>query len=214
MIDTILDNLEWLGHDCFRLTAAGKVIYFDPFKLAQTEGEKLPAADIIFITHDHFDHCSLEDIDKIKQESTIYITEPDSAAKLSGNVKTMKPGETLSLDFLTVEAVPAYNTNKDFHPKANNWLGFIVTIDGTRIYHAGDTDHIPEMLSFETDIALLPVSGTYVMTAEEAVSAALDIRPEVAIPMHFASIVGEQSDALTFADRLSGEIKVHIPQKR
>lgn len=140
MIDTILKNLEWLGHDSFRLTTGGKTIYFDPFQLT---GKPAPA-DIILVTHAHFDHCSPDDIDKIMRESTIIITGADSAAKLSGHIKTVKPGDTFSCESITIEAVRAYNTNKDFHPRKNNWLGFILTVEGVRIYHAGDTDHIPK----------------------------------------------------------------------
>lgn len=210
MIENILNNLDWLGHDCFRLRAAGQVLYFDPFQLSG----KLPQADIILVSHDHFDHCSPEDIKKISSESTVIITEPQSATKLSGNIKTLAPGEQITSGPFIIEAVPAYNTNKKFHPKANKWLGFIVTVDGVRIYHAGDTDYIPEMKQIKTDIALLPVSGTYVMTAEEAVEAALTIHPAIAVPMHFGAIVGEQSDADLFAEKLAGKIKVHIPKKK
>ena len=210
MIEKILSNLEWLGHDCFRLRAAGKVLYFDPFQLA---GEPTPA-DIILVSHEHFDHCSPEDIAKIKKQSTIIITEPRAAAKLTGNVKTMQPGQTLTLDGFTVQAVRAYNTNKKFHPQANSWLGFIVTVEGVRIYHAGDTDYIPEMAGYAADIALLPVSGTYVMTADEAAQAALAINPKVAIPMHFGSIVGADADARHFAAMLAGKIRVNILPKK
>ena len=210
MIEKILSNLEWLGHDCFRLRAAGKVLYFDPFQLA---GEPTPA-DIILVSHEHFDHCSPEDIAKIKKQSTIIITEPRAAAKLTGNVKTMEPGQTLTLDGFTVQAVRAYNTNKKFHPQANSWLGFIVTVEGVRIYHAGDTDYIPEMAGYAADIALLPVSGTYVMTADEAAQAALAINPKVAIPMHFGSIVGADADARHFAAMLAGKIRVNILPKK
>ncbi|MCB2184616.1 MAG: MBL fold metallo-hydrolase [Desulfobulbaceae bacterium] len=210
MLDTILANLEWLGHDSFCLHAAGKVIYFDPFQVSGN----LDPADIILISHDHFDHCSPEDVTKIQQDSTTIVTEPESAKKLTGTVKSLQPGDSITVDNIKIEAVPAYNTNKKFHPQSNNWIGFIVTIEGVRIYHAGDTDHIPEMKNFDTDIALLPVSGTYVMTAEEAATAALDIKPQVAIPMHFGAIVGEKSDAEHFSEKLEGKIKVIIPQKR
>ncbi len=170
MIDKILSNLDWLGHDCFRLRAAGQVVYFDPFQLS---GD-LPPADLILVSHMHYDHFSPDDIEKIRQESTLIITVPEAAAKLSGNVKAMQPGQSVTSGPFTIEAVRAYNTNKKFHPQANNWLGFIVTVEGVRIYHAGDTDHIPEMANYQADIALLPVSGTYVMTADEAAQAALD----------------------------------------
>ena len=123
----------------------------------------------------------------------------------------MAPGESCKIDNIKIEAVASYNINKKFHPRANNWLGFIVTVNGVRIYHAGDTDYIPEMNNFKADIALLPVSGTYVMTADEAVQAALDIKPQVAIPMHFGSIVGDLSDAESFARALADKITVKIP---
>ena len=165
------------------------------------------------VTHDHFDHCSLEDIEQIQQENTTIVTEPSSAKKLSGSIITLIPGESCEVNGISIEAVPSYNTNKKFHPKKNNWLGFIITVDGVRIYHAGDTDYIPEMKDFKADIALLPVSGTYVMTAEEAVQAALDINPQIAIPMHYSSIVGDDSDAEKFANSLEGKVKVRTLQQ-
>jgi len=116
----------------------------------------------------------------------------------------------MTLEGLTVTAVPAYNTNKAFHPKENGWLGFILNIDGVSIYHAGDSDFIPEMKDLEVDIALLPVSGTYVMTSDEAVEAALAINPKLAIPMHYGAIVGDQSDAANFKDKLDGKIDVVV----
>jgi L-ascorbate metabolism protein UlaG (beta-lactamase superfamily) len=127
----------------------------------------------------------------------------------------MKPGERRSLDGISIEAVPAYNTDKQFHPKANTGLGYVVTIDGVRIYHAGDTDRIPEMRLLERiDIALLPVSGTYVMTADEAVLAAMDFMPKKAVPMHYGSIVGDMSDAENFMTGLSGKVPVEILKKQ
>ena len=117
------------------------------------------------------------------------------------------------MDGVHILAVPSYNTDKQFHPQANGWLGFIITIDGISIYHAGDTDVIPEMKSFNVDIALLPVSGTYVMTADQAVNAALDINPKIAIPMHYGAIVGDANDAETFKNKLAGKVNVTILQK-
>lgn len=204
MTEDILSKIVWLGHDGFRIDAS-KTVYIDPYQIPDG-----PRADLILITHEHFDHCSPDDVAKIQQSGSVIITEKDSAAKFSGDVRVVSVGETVTVDDINIEAVPAYNTNKDFHPKSKGWLGFIVEIDGVKVYHAGDTDFIPEMKDFKTDIALLPVSGTYVMTAEEAVEAALAINPKVAIPMHYGAIVGGAQDAENFKTALEGKVEVHI----
>ncbi len=198
-------KLKWQGHDGFRIEGES-IIYIDPYQI-----ETDVKADLIFITHEHFDHCSPEDVAKIQKPETVIVTEKDSSHKLSGDIRIMKPGDRLMLKDITVEAVSAYNTNKSFHPKENGWLGFILTINGVRLYHAGDTDIIPEMKSYKTDIALLPVSGTYVMTAEEAVEAARMIRPELAIPMHYGTVVGDRNDAIHFQKALEGVVNVMLP---
>lgn len=209
-VDKVLGSIEWLGHDTFRISWEGRVIYFDPFKLSAGS----PAADIILVTHEHFDHCSAEDIAKIKKEDTVVVTEPMSARDLGDEAKVVEPGEKITVKGFSIEAVVSYNIGKTFHPRDNKWLGFIITIGGCRVYHAGDTDYIPEMKDMKADIALLPVSGTYVMTAEEAVQAALDIKPRVAIPMHYGDIVGEQSDAERFASGLQGKVRVEILEQK
>lgn len=207
MVKEMVKKIEWLGHDGFRINA-DKTIYFDPFQI--TGG---PEADLIFISHDHFDHCSPEDVAKIQGAKTVIITEPNSAQKLSGDIKTLNPGDTLEIAGVKIEAIPSYNTDKDFHPKKNNWLGFIVEVDGVRIYHTGDADFIPEMKSIDVDIALLPVSGTYVMNADQAVEAALAINPKVAIPMHYGAIVGSEEDAQKFKQALEGKVEVVVLSK-
>lgn len=208
MIENIADKIVWLGHDGFRIDAE-KTIYIDPFQISDG-----PQADLILITHEHFDHCSPDDIAKIQQANTVIVTEKDSAGKLSGNIKEIKPGDTLTVEGIKIEAVPSYNTDKDFHPQANSWLGFIVEIEGVKIYHSGDADLIPEMKDLNVDIALLPVSGTYVMTADQAVAAALAINPKLAIPMHYGAIVGSEEDANRFKQALEGKIEVRILQKQ
>jgi L-ascorbate metabolism protein UlaG (beta-lactamase superfamily) len=197
-------NIHWLGHDTFKITGE-KVIYTDPFRIKEKD-----TADIILITHEHHDHCSPGDVEKIISPQTVIVAPADCREKLAGDVRVVKPGDVIEVAGIRIEAVPSYNTNKKFHTKERGWVGYIFTLDGKRIYIAGDTDRIPEMKDFKADMALLPVSGTYVMTAEEAVMAALDIRPSVAIPMHYGSIVGTDADAAKFAEGLKGKIEVLV----
>lgn len=204
-LEKVVGALHWLGHDTFRLDSSAGPIYFDPYELSGG-----PTAAIVLCSHDHFDHCVPGDVAKVQGEDTVIITEADCAAKLSGDVRVMKPGEEIGLGAVKIEAVPSYNTDKEFHPKAKGWLGFVVTVDGVRIYHAGDCDHIPEMAELEVDIALLPVSGTYVMNADQAAQAALAIKPKLAIPMHYGAIVGDESDAKAFAQALEGQVPVRV----
>ncbi len=205
----MIESIKWLGHDAFCIVSDGVVLYTDPYLFENIS--EIPPADIILITHSHHDHLSPNDIVKIQTRETIIVATPDCADKLSGDVRFIKPGETIEVKGVSIKAVPAYNTNKKFHPKENNWVGYIITMNDKRIYHAGDTDRIPEMKSIDCDIALIPVSGTYVMTAEEAAGAALDIKPEIAIPMHYGSpVVGTLDDAKRFASALKGKVKVEI----
>ncbi|MGQ9668315.1 MAG: MBL fold metallo-hydrolase, partial [Anaerolineae bacterium] len=186
VIQRVLEKIHWLGHDAFRIDA-DKVIYIDPYQLEAGE----PKADIILITHDHFDHYSPDDVKKLRKAGTTVVSIAAVTKKVRGAaVETVSPGDKVTVQGVDIEAVPAYNVDKQFHPKSAGHVGFIITVDGVRIYHAGDTDFIPEMANFRVDIALLPVSGTYVMTAEEAVRAAGAIKPKLAIPMHYGAIVG------------------------
>jgi L-ascorbate metabolism protein UlaG (beta-lactamase superfamily) len=208
MIEDVLSKISWLGHDGL-LYQDQKTLYFDPFQISGG-----PPADLILISHDHFDHCSPEDVKKIQTQDTIIVTEADSAKKLSGRIEIIKPGETKTIQGITIEAVPSYNTNKDFHPKNNNWLGFIVTLNGVRLYHPGDADFIPEMKTIQADIAFLPVSGTYVMTAKEAAEAAKVLKPRIAVPIHYGAIVGTDDDAREFKKLLEGIVEVRILTKK
>ncbi|SHJ34063.1 L-ascorbate metabolism protein UlaG, beta-lactamase superfamily [Desulfatibacillum alkenivorans DSM 16219] len=208
MIREMVSKIRWLGHDGFLIKAGDKNIVIDPYEL-----ESAVEADILLISHDHFDHCSVDDAAKVVKPGTVIVTEKDSAAKLSGDVRVVAPGDVVEIGDVTVTAVPAYNTNKDFHPKGNGWLGFVITYNGVRIYHAGDTDFIPEMEALDVDIALLPVSGTYVMTWDEAVEAAKKIMPQIAIPMHYGGIVGTSEDADKFKAALDGVCEVVVLEK-
>lgn len=195
----VLKRLKRLGHDSFRLDGP-PVIYIDPWKLT---GD-LPAADLILVTHDHYDHCSAEDIKKISKPGTVVLGNPGAVRKLGSPARALRPGESLTVADVTVTAVPAYNTNKfkspgqPFHPREGEGNGYIITFDGETLYHAGDTDFIPEMAQVRATVALLPVSGTYVMTADEAFEAAKTIQADVSVPMHYGDIVGGQGDVEKF----------------
>lgn len=205
-------KISWLGHDGFKIKNS-KTIYVDPYVMEA--GEK---ADIILISHEHFDHCSPGIIKKIVTSNTTIITTPAVKQQLSGTkakeIRAVKPGEKIIVDDVSVETVPAYNVNKfrspgqPFHSKQEEMLGFIVTMNAIRIYHAGDTDSIPEMEGLHIDIACLPVSGTYVMTAEEAAESTKHIKAKIAIPMHYGSIVGDDSDAERFKKLSSCDVRI------
>ena len=205
--EEVLKKIHWLGHDTIRLDGSVTVC-FDPYKI-----EKTAPADIILISHEHFDHCSPEDVAKVRKADTVIVTESDSAAKLNGDVRVVKPGDRIQVKGVDIEVYPSYNTDKDFHPKENGWVSFVVVLDGVRYFHAGDTDFIPEMQNLDVDVAFLPVSGTYVMTAEQAVDAAEAIAPKLAVPMHYGTIVGSPDDALRFKNALEGRIPVAILPK-
>lgn len=202
LIDNI--SIDWLGHDCFRIVDGNNVIYTDPFNISTQK-----KADFIFVTHEHFDHCSLDDIKKIATIDTTIITIPECQSKISRlNFKKfvlVEPNKKYSVDGINFCTIPAYNIDKfrspnvPFHPKQDCHVGFVISVSGKNIYHSGDTDAIPEMLQLKNiDVALVPVSGTYTMTAEEAANAVNIFQPKLAIPMHYASIVGTVNDAETF----------------
>jgi len=202
--------IHWLGHAAFRIEDDSTQIYIDPFKLS----ENLPKADIIFITHAHYDHFSPEDIDKIKKDSTIIIAPKDVTSKIGKGTVTILPGHDYIVGNLKVKTVPAYNPAKKFHPRGNNWVGYIVTLsNGQKIYHAGDTDFIPEMRALETDIALLPCGGTYTMTAQQAAEAANIFKPKILIPMHWGEIVGSKTDAEKVKELFQGETVIKVQER-
>lgn len=188
-------TIHWLGHDAFRLQAE-RTVYIDPWKLPPGA----PLADLILVTHDHYDHCSPEDVARIRGPHTVVAAPEAAAAKLAPPVTIVKAGDQLTLNGVAVEVTPAYNLNKKFHPRQAGHVGYIVTLGGERIYHTGDSDAIPEMDHLRVDIALLPVSGVYVMTAEEAAELAGRLRPKLAIPMHYGVVAGSEADARRFVE--------------
>ncbi|MEM2053599.1 MAG: MBL fold metallo-hydrolase [Nitrososphaerota archaeon] len=199
-------KISWLGHDAFRLKD-DKTIYIDPYKI---KGKEM--ADIILITHEHFDHLSVEDINKVSSEKCVIVAARSCANQLgrvkAKEIKYVKPGDELEIDGVKIKAVYAYNVAKPFHPKDAGGVGYIVSMKGVSIYHTGDSDFIPEMKGLTVDVVLVPVSGTYVMTAEEAASAANTIMPKLAIPMHYGAIVGSEKDAERFKKLAKCEVKI------
>ena len=201
-----MQGIHWLGHDTFRFDGP-PVVYVDPYRLA---GRPEPAG-LVLVTHEHSDHCSPDDVARIRTPQTVVVAPAAAAAKLPPPVEVVAPGDEGSWAGVRVHAVPAYNTDKAFHPRAAGHVGYVVTIAGITVYHAGDTDVIPEMADLAPDVALLPVSGTYVMTAEQAAEAARAIRPGAVVPMHYGTVVGTEADALRFAGLLEGSgIQVEV----
>ena len=206
-------SITWLGHAGFCFEASGTRVYIDPYRAP--EGKR---ADLVLVTHGHFDHFSPDDLEQLCGEGTQVVAPATVTEQLKGPALTIAPGETLEFAALDVTAVAAYNTNKldsdgkPFHPREAGWVGYVIRVGGLKIYHSGDTDVVPEMdQAAGADIALLPVSGTYVMTAVEAAEAARRISPRIAVPMHWGTIIGTREDAERFAEL--APVEVRIPEK-
>ena len=200
------EAVEWLGHSGFRVSTGRTTIYIDPYRV----GEGAAPADLILVTHGHYDHFSPRDIQAISHPRTWLIAPAAVAEKVGGRVMSIAPGEVIDPEFahgVSIRALAAYNTSKRgpdgkvFHAREAGWVGYDINIRGERLYHAGDTDVIPEMDQVTgVDMALLPVSGTYVMTAEEAAEAARRIQPRLAVPMHWGEHIGTEDDARRFEE--------------
>ena len=211
----MLENVEVLYHSSIKIKD-NKIIYIDPFKIDKDYND----ADIVFITHDHFDHYSEEDIDKVINENTTIIIPEELLTKLlrkginKNAIITVEPNEKYMVQGIKFETIPAYNTNKTFHPKKNGWVGYIIIINGIRYYIAGDTDITEENKQVKCDVAFVPVGGTYTMDFKEAASLINEIKPKIAIPIHYGSIVGTEQDAIDFIRLLHPEIKGIILMKK
>ena len=211
----MLENIEVLYHSSIRINKE-KTIYIDPFKIDRNYND----ADIVFITHDHYDHYSEEDIDKVINENTTIIIPEELLTKLlrkginKNAIITVEPNKNYMVQGIKFETISAYNTNKTFHPKENGWVGYIIIINCIRYYIAGDTDITEENKQVKCDVAFVPVGGTYTMDFKEAASLINEIKPKIAIPIHYGSIVGTEQDAIDFIRLLHPEIKGIILMKK
>lgn len=200
-------EVQWINHASFRIAGGDSVVYIDPWKLTDSPRD----ADVVIVSHSHHDHCSSEDIAKVSKPETTVIAPPDTVGKLRAAI-AVAPGERIAIKEVTVAAVAAYNVGKAYHPADNKWIGAVVTLVGKRIYYAGDTDLIVEMDDLEeVDLALLPVGGTYTMTAAEAAQACERIGCKAAMGYHWGDIVGSIDDAEAFAKAVTC-CKTHLLQ--
>lgn len=209
----MINNIKLISQSAIRI-GGDKIIYFDPFKLTNEFNND---ADIIFITHPHYDHFSKEDILKIKKDTTKIVIPTelyDEAVTLGfSDILTVEPNSNYTIDDISFSTVPAYNINKDFHKKEFNWVGYIINIDDQKLYIAGDTDNVPEIRNIKCDIAFVPIGGTYTMTYREAVELIKEMKPGMAIPIHYKTIVGTVDDAYNFKKELDGIVEVEILMK-
>ena len=210
----MLDNITWYKQSAIRWKNERLVVYIDPWGL---KGE-LPPADLVLITHAHGDHYSSDDIKRVKGAKTTFVAPADVAKELSGNVKVVRPGERVDAASVRLETVPAYNIDParlQAHPRTNNWVGYIITLGGVTYYHAGDTDHLPELEKLKTDVAFVPIgNGGFVMTVDEAAALVRAMKPKLAVPMHYGFYpgVGVPADGERFRTAAKGvEVKIMKP---
>mgnify|MGYP002560223961 FL=1 len=208
----MLENINVLCHSAIRLEIDNKIIYIDPYSLTSNAND----ADLIFITHDHYDHFSIEDIKKVEKSNTIFII-PESMLEntIKSGIKEnriikIKPNQNYKYENLKIETIPAYNVNKKFHPKENNWVGYLIEYNNVVYYIAGDTDITNENKKVKCDIAFVPIGGTYTMNYKEAAKLINEIKPKFVVPIHYGKIVGTKQDALNFEKLLNEDIKCKI----
>lgn len=204
----MLNNIEVLYHSSIRINKE-KTIYIDPFKIDRNYND----ADIIFITHDHYDHYSEEDIDKVINENAVIVIPEELLTKVlkkginKDAIVTVEPDKKYMVQGIKFETVPAYNTYKTFHPKENGWVGYVIELNDVKYYIAGDTDITEENKKVKCDVAFVPVGGTYTMDFKEAAQLVNQIQPKVAVPIHYGSVVGTKQDAEEFIKLLHTNIK-------
>lgn len=206
----VIDNVKVFGQNSIRIESS-KIIYIDPLYIDKDYND----ADFIFITHDHYDHFSPDDINRIKKNDTIFVAPEKMKAKVSqlgiddSNIKCVVPNQTYNIDTLSFETVPSYNKLKPFHPKSNNWVGYILDLD-KKYYISGDTDNVPEIRNISCDVAFVPVGGTYTMDYKEAAELINTMNPKLAIPVHYGTIVGNKADGERFKSLVESSIECQI----
>ena len=213
----MIDNISLVAHSAIRIkTNDNKIIYFDPYQITY---EYMKDSDYIFITHSHYDHFSIQDINNIKKDNTKIIITCDIVNKVvelgfkKEDILLVKPNYDYKIDNISFNTVPAYNINKNFHKKEYDWVGYLINIDGHILYIAGDTDNIPEIRNLKCDIAFVPVGGTYTMDANEAAYLVKEIKPKLAVPIHYKTIVGSVEDAYKFKELLNDIVDVCVLMK-
>lgn len=205
-----LDHIHWLGHASFLIEDGEKLIYIDPWKLSPNS----PKADLVLVTHPHFDHFSTDDIEMITKGGTIVAGPVEVARKIQSTNLTVEPNKEYQVENLRIETFPAYNLGKEFHPKKEQWVGYLLTLSsGEMIYHTGDTDAVPEIRRVVCDVLLLPCGGTYTMNAKDAATLANAMKPKAVIPMHWGDIVGTKADAEEVKRMFKGETVIKKPKK-
>ncbi len=206
--ENLMDGITLNYHASIKIEKNDKVIYFDPFKIDNS----LNDADYVFITHSHYDHYSEQDIKKVKKDDTKFIVTSDLESKISSigvtseNITVVYPGESYVIDDLKFDTIPSYNTNKTYHKKSYNWVGYNVDINGTKYYIVGDSDVTDELKTVKCDVIFVPVGGTYTMTDKEAINVVNEIKPKYAVPIHYGE-TGSKANAENFVNGLDEEIK-------
>ena len=207
------ENIRVLTHSSIKITGEA-VIYVDPYDIVDAKGD----ADIILITHDHFDHFSPDDIAKVIKNDTILVVpkkmEKQASTIPCGEMITVEPEDRKQLGNIMIGTIPAYNPLKPFHPKGKGWVGYLIETGGVRIYVAGDTDITEENKKVVCDVAMIPIGGTYTMDAKKAAELVNTIRPKVAIPIHYGSVAGSKSDEDVFRANVNVDIPVEIKMER
>ena len=203
----MLERFTWFLQAAFRWRNGDQVVYVDPWRI----DDRVPA-DLVFVTHAHFDHFRPDDIAAVRGPDTLVVAPRDVAAELPGPVRAVTPGDAFEVDGVSVEVVPAYNVHPDrldHHPRSRGWVGYVLSAGGVSWYHAGDTDHVPELDGVRADAAFVPIGGTYTMDAREAGGLVRAIAPEIAVPMHFGFVVGSPDDAAVFR-REAAPVRVEV----